>query len=102
VEPRYGSLFVAVAVALSGLVFAACGGSSEPRYHYPKSERQVILAGCSIGELGPRTACRCVLRELENNVPHSDYVTFQAAAAVGADRGHIPVSWQKFLRRCRK
>jgi hypothetical protein len=88
--------------ALSGLTLAACGGTSGPKYHYPKAARQTILNGCRLGELGPRGACQCVLRELQNNVPYSDITTFEAAAATGADRGTIPVSWQKFLRKCRR
>jgi len=66
--------------------------SGKPRYAYPESAAQSLLATCK--KRGSGSYCACVVRAYQDNIPYSDYKAI-LLGGISATRTSLR-NWQAF------
>ena len=73
---------LAIAVASAG-----CGGG-EPRYPYPERVVEQFVAGCLVTG-GSRSYCECTAREMQEQVPLSDFMALERSVLLSGNNQAI-------------
>jgi hypothetical protein len=73
---------------------AGCGGSSPPKYVYPKSAEEGFMVGCTSAGKGHLSTCTCALHWLENNVSFLYFEKYDVVASAAP-----PVRWRESVRK---
>ena len=84
------TLILAIAVLSVSLTGCAV------QYPYPDGVRNVAVGACEQGG-GSASYCECFVRWLQNNVPYSQFVYYDAQLRSGAA---IPTSWYPGIKSC--